>query len=123
MKTLIKIIAAATIATSMAVPMMASAQIHPNRPLPPRAEARVTMDLNGRIEGLRNDIRDGQRTRQLSAREASRLSTKVNSVASLKRSYERSGRGLSASETATLNGRINVISDQIRTQKHDFNRR
>jgi len=101
-----------------AIPATASAQ-----PVPPamRMDMRASDALNARIANLRDDIRMGERTHRLSPREASRLTGKLNSVASLKRSYDRGG--LTRREINTLNGKLDVLQGQIRVQGHDGNRR
>ena len=88
-----------------------------------RVENRVDSRIDARIANVQDRISLGKRTHQLSQREASRLSGKLNDIKSLKRGYERSGRGLNGQETATLNARLDTLSGQIRVQANDHNRR
>lgn len=89
-KTLTALIAAAALTTGMAtVPTLAQA-----RPLNAHVEARADNRIDTRIDNLRDRIRLGDRTHQLSNREAARLTGKLNDISSLKRRFERSGRGL-----------------------------
>lgn len=84
---------------------------------------RASAELNGRIGNLETRIGIGRRTGSLSFREAARLSGKLNEVTALKRSFERSGRGLSGQEVAMLNAKLDALSGQVRVQAHDYNRR
>jgi hypothetical protein len=120
-KTLIAATAAVLMTVGMGAASFASAAPMPMRPAPVRVDMRANAELNARIQNLREDIRMGERTHRLSLREASRLTTKLNAVARLKQSYER--HGLTRSEIATLNGKLDVLQGQIRVQAHDGNRR
>jgi len=93
------------------------------QPLPPRVEARADVRIDSRIQSLRGDISLGQRSGRISRTEASRLNRKVDDVALLKRSYERSGRGLNGQEANALNAKIDTVATQIRVQARDNNRR
>lgn len=93
------------------------------RPYHGHVEARVDNRIDSRISNLQDRIRMGENTRQLSRREATRLTTKLNAIKATKRSFERSGHGLNFQETTTLNARIDTLSGQIRIQNHDNNRR
>jgi hypothetical protein len=124
MKTLITMAAIAAALTTMTAPAMASAQ-----PLKPVAVAynnhfdnHASTELNARIGNLQTRIDMGKRTRQLSFREASRLSSQLSSIISTKRSFERSGRGLDGREVATLNSKLDGLSARIHVQAHDGNR-
>ncbi len=91
----------------------------------PRAYAHQEMHDNGiesRIDNLRDRINDGRRAHALSAREASRLTVRLNGIKSLERQFERS-RGLDARETATLNAKLDQLSGDVRYQGRDDNRR
>lgn len=122
MKTHKTLIAAAILMTAgTGAASFASAAPMPMRPVPVRMDMRATAQIDARIRNLREDIRMGERTHRLSPREASRLTSKLNAVASLKRNYER--HGLTRSEIATLNGKLDVLNGQIRVQAHDGNRR
>jgi hypothetical protein len=122
MKTHKTLIAAAILMTAgMGAASFASAAPMPMHPVPVRMDMRATAQIDARIRNLREDIRMGERTHRLSPREASRLTSKLNAVASLKRNYER--HGLTRSEIATLNGKLDILNGQIRVQAHDGNRR
>lgn len=75
-----------------------------------------------RIQNLQERIHDGRRSGDLSRREASRLESRLYAVISLKRSYERSGRGLNRDEAQTLNTKLDYLSTQVRSNRHDSNR-
>ncbi len=124
MKTLITMAAMAAALTTMTAPALAEAQ-----PLKPvaiayhdRFDAHASAELNSRISNLQTRIDMGKRTRQLSLREAARLSSQLSSIVSTKRSFERSGRGLDGREVATLNTRLDDLSARIHVQAHDGNR-
>ena len=87
-----------------------------------RQDMRQSTDLNDRITSLRSDLNKGQRSGRISRKEAARLTGKLENITGLKRSYERSGRGLNNNEVRTLNAKLDTLSGQIRTQKLDHNR-
>jgi outer membrane murein-binding lipoprotein Lpp len=87
-----------------------------------RQDMRQSTDLNDRIASLRSDLNQGQRSGRISRKEAARLTGKLDNITTLKRSYERSGRGLTNNEVRTLNAKLDTLSGQIRTQKLDHNR-
>ncbi|MDI7773737.1 hypothetical protein [Asticcacaulis sp. EMRT-3] len=115
------IAAVATSLTVVSIPATASAAPMHMHPVAVKMDMRASAQIDGRIHNLRNDIREGQRTRHLSQREANRLTSQLNSVASLKRSYDR--HGLTRSEIATLNGKLDVLNGRIHVQANDRNRR
>ena len=108
--------------TSLTAPTLATARPFGGH-MPPRVEMRMDNRISDRIANLQDRIRTGERTRQLSHREAVRLTGKLDDITSLKRGFERSGHGLNGQETATLNARLDMLSGQIRVQGHDGNRR
>lgn len=120
-KTLIAAAAAVLMTAGMGAATFASAAPRPMHPAPVAVDMRANAQIDARIRNLRDDIRMGERTHRLSHREANRLSGKLDAVASLKRSYER--RGLTRSEIATLNGKLDVLNGQIHIQANDRNRR
>ncbi|MCR6658182.1 MAG: hypothetical protein NVV72_02120 [Asticcacaulis sp.] len=79
--------------------------------------------IEARIQELKGRLADGRRSVRISRSEGSRLATSLNSIVSLKRQYERSGRGLSQPEINTLNTKLDTLSGKIRVQAHDGNRR
>jgi hypothetical protein len=83
-----------------------------------RAENRI----DNRIENIRDRIQQGRRSGQISRRDGERLEYRLRDIVSLKRSYERSGRGLNRQEVATLEGRLDNLSGQIRSERRDYNR-
>ena len=117
------LIAAAILMTAGlgAASIPATASAAPMRPVAVKMDMRASAQIDARIRNLREDIRMGERTHRLSRREANRLSRKLDAVASLKRSYER--HGLTRSEIATLNGKLDVLNGQIHIQANDRNRR
>ncbi|ESQ88451.1 hypothetical protein ABAC460_15575 [Asticcacaulis sp. AC460] len=83
-----------------------------------RAENRI----DNRIDNIRDRIQQGRRSGQISRREGERLEYRLRDIVSLKRSFERSGRGLNRQEVATLEGRLDNLSGQIRSERRDYNR-
>ena len=63
----------------------------------------------------------GVASRQLSAREASRLRNELNALVRLERQYERGG--LSRQERQELDRRYNRLEAQIRFERNDHNNR
>ena len=129
-KTLITMAAVAAALTTLSVPAMASAQ--PSRvvvitdhrtPGWNHRDDRATVQLNSRIATLNARIQQGRRTGQISMREGKRLNNELNLISSQKRSYERSGRGLSLSEISTLDKRLDRLQGQIRYEKTDRDNR
>lgn len=121
-KSLIAAAAALAMAASLGIASVpATATAAPMRPVPVKMDMRASAQIDARISNLRNDIRLGQRTHRLSLREASRLTARLDSIARLKRGYDHGG--LTRSEIATLNGKLDVLNGQIHVQAHDGNRR
>lgn len=83
---------------------------------------RASMDLDRRIGQLHDRIHWGERSGQLSHREADRLSDRLDRIEDTKRAYERSGRGLDGREIASLNDSLDRLSADIRYQGHDRDR-
>ena len=127
-KTLITLAVMAASLTALTIPAVSDARPMQRHPIERshndnRSDMRSTAELNNRINSVETRISLGRRSGQISLREAGRLNASLNSITSLKRSYERSGRGLNGSEVATLNSRLDTLSGQIRVQGHDGNRR
>ena len=127
-KTLIALAALATSLTALALPAVSDARPIQRHPIERsyndhRSDLRGSAELNGRIANIENRLGEGRRSGQLSLREARRLKASLSDITALKRSFERSGRGLNVQETATLNKRLDNLSGQIRLQAHDGNRR
>ncbi len=78
--------------------------------------------IDRRIDQLNGRINMGERSRQLSGREADRLRDRLDSIERTKRYYERSGRGLDGREVAMLNDSLDRLSADIRFQGRDGNR-
>ena len=72
--------------------------------------------LNARIE-------QGIRSGALNRREAVRLRTQLRDLSQLEYRYRRSGGGLSVGEQRDLDRRYNMLSRQVRFEKHDRNYR
>lgn len=121
-KNLLAMIVMSAGVTALSLPAQAAPLRHP-APVAAHYDMQASSRLDARIQSLRSDLNQGQRSGRISKKEAARLSGKINTVASLKRTYVRSGRGLTTSEVATLNAKIDTLSGQIRTQAHDNNRR
>lgn len=129
-KTLITLAAVAAALTTLSAPAIASAQ-------PARAMAisdhrasgwnhrddRAAAQLSNRIARLDARIDQGRRTGQISMREGRRLNNELNLISSQKRSFERSGRGLSVNEISQLDNRLDRLQGQIHYEKTDRNNR
>lgn len=135
--------ALALAAASVAVPAMAQSygpQNHNDR------GSRYEQDRGGRYDNYRRDhdrydndrgrgwqnisqrkynldrrIDQGERNRQLSRREATRLRYELNALVRLERSYLRGG--LSFRERAELDRRYDRLSVQVRAERRDHNNR
>lgn len=124
--TLIALAAAAAALTAAAAPMNASADPawgrgHDRGDWNHRDD-RAQMQLRQRIDTLDSRIDMGRRTGDLSGREARRLSRELNNISWQVRDAERSGRGLSPAEYASLSARLDRLSMQVRENRHDGNR-
>ncbi len=129
-KTLITLAAVAAALTTLSAPAIASAQparvvvIADQRgPSWNHNDNRASAQLSNRISTLDARIDQGRRTGQISLREGKRLNNELNLISSQKRSYERSGRGLSVSEISALDNRLDRLQGQIRYEKTDRNNR
>ncbi|MGA9659862.1 MAG: hypothetical protein WBQ60_12300 [Asticcacaulis sp.] len=122
-KTLIAIIAMTASLSAASLSANAAPMGHNDHPAMQRMDMRATTDFRDRLNSLRNQIMQGQRSHRLSPVEAQRLTKKINDLAVLQRSYERSGNGLNRTEIARLDVKANTLSNQIQTQMRDHNRR
>lgn len=129
-KTLITLAAVAAALTTLSAPAIASARpahvvlVSDHRTSGwNHRDDRASAQLSAKIARLDSRIDQGRRTGQISMREGRRLNNELNLISSQKRSYERSGRGLSLSEISTLDNRLDRLQGQIRYEKHDFNNR
>ena len=129
-KTLITLAAAAAALTTLTAPAIASARpahvvvVSDHRgPDWNHRDDRASAQLNNRIARLDARIDQGRRTGQISYREGRRLNKELNLISSQKRSFERSGRGLSVNEISLLDNRLDRLQGQIRYEKHDFDNR
>lgn len=82
----------------------------------PAAEAGT---INAREHRQRVRIREGVRSGELTAREATRLRAEQAAVRAEERFYRRTGGGLSPWERRDLQRDLNRTSRDIRWQKHD----
>lgn len=129
-KTLITLAAVAAALTALTAPAIASARpahvvvVTDHRgPGWNHRDDRASAQLSNRIARLDARIDQGRRTGQISYREGRRLNNELNLISSQKRSYERSGRGLSLNEISLLDNRLDRLQSQIRYEKHDFDNR
>ncbi len=132
--------ALALAAASVAVPAMAQSYGHQDRDGRGRYEqdrgGRYDDDRGGRYDNDRRGnwqnisqrkyqldrrIDQGERNRQLSRREASRLRSELNALVNLERSYMRGG--LSYRERAELDRRYDRLSMQVRAERRDHDNR
>ena len=122
MKTLLIPVMAASVA---ATALPAAAQAH-DRHGPSRAPAYAQNhggwpSVSQRKYSLVRRIDQGVRTRQLSAREASRLKDELNGLVRLERNYMRGG--LTRWERQDLDRRYDRLSTKIRLERRDHNNR
>jgi len=129
-KTLITLAAVAAALTTVSIPAIASAKPTPVVAVADHHAAgwnhrddRASAQLSNRIARLDARIDQGRRTGQISVREGRRLTNELNLISSQKRSYERSGRGLSVNEISQLDNRLDRLQSQIRVEKTDRNNR
>ncbi|WP_284222819.1 hypothetical protein [Brevundimonas denitrificans] len=132
--------ALALAAASVAVPAMAQSYGHQDRDGRGRYEqdrgGRHDDDRGGRYENDRGGnwqnisqrkyqldrrIDQGERNRQLSRREATRLRYELNALVNLERNYMRGG--LSYRERAELDRRYDRLSMQVRAERRDHDNR
>jgi len=132
--------ALALAAASVAVPAMAQSYGHQDRDGRGRYEqdrgGRYDNDRGGRYDDDRRGgwqnisqrkyqldrrIDQGERNRQLSRREATRLRNELNALVYLERSYMRGG--LSARERMELDRRYDRLSMQVRAERRDNDNR
>ncbi len=73
-------------------------------------------NLDRRIDDMRGRIDMGRQTRQLNRSEARHLTSRLNNIAALKRSYGR--HGLSQREVITLNSKLDALNRQLRFDRH-----
>jgi len=121
-KTLIALAASAAALTAAAVPMAADAAPAWHRVDRNHRDDRSGMQLQARIGNLDTRIEMGRRSGQLSGMEARRLSRELSRLSVQVRAAERSGRGLSPAEYASLNARLDRLSMQVQSNRHDGNR-
>ena len=121
-KTLLTMLVMSAGLTALSLPAHAAPLRHPT-PVAVHYDIQASKRIDVRIQSLKSDLNQGQRSGRISRKEATRLSGNINTVASLKRNYDRSGRGLTTFEVATLNAKIDTVAGQIRAQAHDSNRR
>lgn len=133
-KTLITLAAVAAALTTLSAPAIASARPAQvivisdhhasgwNRNRNHRDD-RASAQLSAKIARLDSRIDQGRRTGQISMREGRRLNNELNLISSQKRSFERSGRGLSLNEISQLDNRLDRLQGQIRYEKTDRNNR
>ncbi len=78
--------------------------------------------VDRRIDMMQDRLEMGRRNGALSRREAWRIDAGLHDIISLKRDFERSGRGLDGREVNILNARLDRLSEQMRFERHDGNR-
>ena len=129
-KTLITLAAVAAALTTLSAPAIASARpAHVVAIADHRGNGwnhndnRASAQLSAKIARLDSRIDQGRRAGQISAREGRRLNNELNLISSQKRSFERSGRGLSVNEISQLDNRLDRLQGQIRFEKTDRNNR
>jgi hypothetical protein len=130
-KTLIAIAALTAAATGIMAPSMAAAQtrgavvvqVSNDRWDHNRRDDRAEYRLDSRIDNLYERIRMGRRTGDISRREADRLLSRLDSISSERRRAERTGRGLSPREVASLSDRLDRLSREVRYERNDHDNR
>ncbi|MBP2157615.1 MULTISPECIES: hypothetical protein [Asticcacaulis] len=130
-KTLIALAALTAAATGVAVPSIAAADtrgavvvhVSNDRWDHNRRDDRAEYRLDSRIDNLYDRIRMGRRSGDLSRREADRLLSRLDSIASERRRAERTGRGLTPREVASLSDRLDRLSREVRYERNDRDNR
>lgn len=117
---MIPVLAATTAAAALGAALPAAAQSYRHAPV---YESRHDgwRSIDQRKYNLDRRIDQGVRTRQLSAREASRLKSELNSLVRLERAYQRDG--LSRRERMELDRRYDALSAKVRYERRDHNGR
>lgn len=82
---------------------------------------RASAQIDRRIADLDSRINGRGRHDGLSYRETARLNDRLNNIRSDKRRDERDGRGLDGREVASLNARLDDLSNSVFGQRHDRN--
>ena len=121
-KTLIALAAVTAAATGLAVPAVADTRTATIVRVDydyNRRDDRIEHRLDSRIDNLYDRIRAGRRTGDLSRVETDRLLRRLDSIAAERRRAERTGRGLSPREAASLNDRLDRLSREVRFERHD----
>ena len=124
MKTTLKMmIALGALSAGLAgmAPMANAAQMGPGPVAHAERQEARNDELDGRIAHARASLQRGWATHQLSRREYSRLSSRLNGIAAEKRRDERSGRGINRDELATLNAQLDQLHKDTMVQKFDNN--
>lgn len=125
-KTLIALAAAATLVTgvaALAAPASAGTAAMVRIEFDHRHDSRFgDRRFDSRIAELDSRIRQGRYSGQLSRREASRLSDRLDSIKWTKRDYERSGGGIDRREASKLDSKLDDLSRDVFGQRHDGNR-
>eukprot|EP01042_Synura_sphagnicola_P012728 gene12728-16178_t len=140
MKTVITLAAMAASLTAVAIPAMASAQTYTRTTVVMdrgddrfdrrddrgwdggRWDNRSGGSVDRRIDMMQDRLEMGRRNGALSRREAWRIDSNLRDIVSLKRDFERSGRGLDGREVNILNAKLDYLSDQMRFERRDGNR-
>lgn len=108
--------------TAMA-PMANAAQMGPHMGPVAHAERQEARndELDGRIQHARDSLQRGWQNHQLSRREYSRLSSRLNGIIAEKRRAEHTGRGIDRDELARLNSQLDELRRDTAFQKFDRN--
>jgi hypothetical protein len=130
-KTLIALAALTAAATGIMAPAMAMADtrgavvvhVSNDRWDHNRRDDRAENRLDGRINNLYDRIRMGRRTGDISRRESDRLLSRLDSISAERRRAERTGRGLSPREVASLSDRLDRLSREVRYERNDNDNR
>ena len=91
--------------------------------LPTTAQAQPWQSVNQRQDNLYNRIDQGVRSGALNRPEARRLRAQFVGLNRLEADYRRSRPGLTLAERRDLDRRFDALSQRIRLQKHDRQRR
>jgi hypothetical protein len=78
-------------------------------------------ELDGRIAHARDSLSRGWAAHQLSRREYSRLSSRLNGIIAEKRRAEHTGRGIDRDEMTRLNAQLDELHRDTKVQKFDNN--
>jgi hypothetical protein len=120
MKSVIAALAAATAVAAVALPAAAQPAGYGHAVRWDHRDSRAANHLGARLDVLGRRIDDGQRRGVLTRSEAVRLRNEVRAIARVQDRYERGG--LSLSERASIDRRLDRLARDVARESHDRDR-